>query len=162
MWPMKAWPLLTISWTPSGRPPWSEWPIRVRLRAKSGFGRSWVAIASSRSGLLAQRLPDRLEVVGRIELGAEGAPGLRLDHPVALSRLLGGQAQRHHLADAHDDMPGDHLDALGREALVEAGLLEPRLNLVEVLRLVMSQEDGQHQHSSPPPAACRSRRRRHP
>src|SRR5580700_10694386 len=85
-----------------------------------------------------------LVVVGRIELGVVGAPGRGLDDTVDLTQPRGGQPQGDNLADAHHHIPAHHLDALGRKRLVKPLLLELGVELAERTRLVMLEEDGQH------------------
>ena len=86
------------------------------------------------SGVVARHcLPDRLEVVGRVEFGAVGAPSAALDDPVDGAELVGRNPQSHDLAEAHHHIPGHYLDPGAGEFLVPAGLFQVLDDLIEGL-----------------------------
>src|SRR5712692_3858853 len=90
-----------------------------------------------------QPLPHRHEVVGREELGREGAPGATLDLDVDDIEQMRGQPQGDDLSDSHHYVPADDLHALGGKALPPAGRGEMTLDAREVLRLNVLEEDRQ-------------------
>jgi hypothetical protein len=85
-------------------------------------------------------LPDRLIVVGGIELSAIATPSTLLNGEIHFSQAPGGNAQGYHLADAHHHVPGDHFDALRREFVAEPSLSNDFVDLVYVLGLIVTQE----------------------
>src|SRR6266852_6306602 len=90
-----------------------------------------------------QPLPHRHEVVGREELGREGAPGAALDLDVDDIEQMRRQPQGDDLSDPHHYVPADDLHALGGKALPPAGRGEMTLDAREVLRLIVLEEDRQ-------------------
>jgi hypothetical protein len=87
--------------------------------------------------------PDRLIIVGRIELGPIGAPRGVLEHPVDLAQPLRRRAKDDHLPDAHLDIPAHHLDPRRREGLVEALPRQLGVEFARRPRLVVLEEDGE-------------------
>src|SRR5262249_11523038 len=73
----------------------------------------------------------------------ERAPGALLQGKVHVPEALGGEAERDHLADAHDHVPGDDLGAGRRKLLEEPVLLQLGADLPEGLGLVLAEEDGE-------------------
>src|SRR3954447_2369433 len=95
--------------------------------------------------MVRDRVPYRLEVVSRVELGAITAPGGLLDDAVRIARLLGGHAQNDALADPHHHVPSDDFNTVGRELVVPACLLQVLVYLIDRLRLVVPQEERQQE-----------------
>src|ERR1700732_3260018 len=102
------------------------------------------ALEGSRT-MMRDRVPYRLEVVSRVELGAITAPGGLLDDAVRIAQLFGGHAQNDDLADAHHHVPGHDFDAVGRELVVPACLLQVLVYLIRRFRLVVPQKDRQQE-----------------
>src|SRR5437016_9423792 len=63
---------------------------------------------------------DLLVIVGRIELGAIGAPGRVLEDAVDLAQARSRKPQRDDLSDPHHDVPAHDFDAGWRKGLVIA------------------------------------------
>src|SRR5580693_1598059 len=78
---------------------------------------------------------------GRIRCGTP--PGGILEHSVDFADPARWKSQRDDLADTHDDIPTDHLDAGRRELLVETLPGELSVQLRERPGLIVSKEDGQ-------------------
>src|SRR6267154_1635330 len=89
-------------------------------------------------------LGDGLVIVRRVEIGPVRAPRLLLDDPVHFAQLFRREPDGHHLAYPHHHVPGDDLHALRREGGGEPRFLEVGAELVERLRLIVAEEDGQH------------------
>src|SRR5438270_10920548 len=99
-----------------------------------------VLLASRRRALLrllALRDCGALVVVGRIELGAVGAPGRILQRAVDLAQPGRWKPQCDALSDAHHDVPTHDLDPVRRKRLVITMLLELRVALAQWMRLVV-------------------------
>src|SRR5882762_2246611 len=99
--------------------------------------------ARSLRGLLVLLLGDGLVIVGRVEVGTVGAPGFLLDYPVYLAQALRRESQGHHLPDPHHHVPGNDLDAGGRERFHETGPLQLGADLRKRLGLVVAEKDRQ-------------------
>ena len=93
--------------------------------------------------MVRDRVPYRLEIVSRVELSAIAAPRGLLDDPVRIAQLFGGHAQNDDLADTHHHVPGHDFDAVGRELVVPACLLQVLVYLIDRFGLVVPQEDRQ-------------------
>src|ERR1700757_3218375 len=55
--------------------------------------------------MVGNRVPDRFEIVGRVELGTVAAPSGLLDDAVGLAQLIDRDAQYYDLADPHHHIP---------------------------------------------------------
>src|ERR1700751_5798776 len=95
--------------------------------------------------MVRDRVPYRLEIVGRVEFGSITAPGGLLDDAVRIAQPFGGHAQNDDLTDAHHHVPSHDFDAVGRELVVPACLLQVLVYLIDRLRLVVPQKDRQHE-----------------
>src|SRR5471032_76979 len=118
---------------------------RAASRASGRGTRAVRGAALFLQGFGALPLIDLQVVVGRVELGAETAPGAALDREIDRTQLVRRQAQRDYMADPHDDVVGHDLDAFGREILAKPGLVEMGIDLVHGLALIVAQDHG-HQH----------------
>src|ERR1700736_5633147 len=95
--------------------------------------------------MVRDRVPYRLEIVSRVELGSIAAPGGLLDDAVRIAQLFGGHAQNDDLADAHHNVPGHDVDAVGREFIVPARLFQVLVYLIDRFPLVVPQKDRQQE-----------------
>src|ERR1700731_2973449 len=98
------------------------------------------ALEGSRT-MVRDRVPYRLEIVSRVELGSVAAPGGLLDDAVRIAQLFGWHAQNDDLADAHHNVPGHDFDAVGRELVVPPRLFQVLVYLIDRFRLVVPQKD---------------------
>src|ERR1700732_1941519 len=105
------------------------------------------ALEGSRT-MMRDRVPYRLEIVSRVELGSIAAPGGLLDDAVRIAQLFGGHAQNDDLADAHHNVPGHDVDAVGRDLVVPARLFQVLVYLIDRFRLIVPQKDGQQEGAS--------------
>src|ERR1700730_17328717 len=95
--------------------------------------------------MVRDRVPYRLEIVSRVELGSIAAPGGLLDDAVRIAQLFGGHAQNDDLADAHHNVPGHDVDAVGGELVVPACLFQVLVYLIDRFRLVVPQKERQQE-----------------
>src|SRR5215813_2538500 len=115
------------------------WPPRVKA-SSAAWSPAPPSPSTDRS--LPERPGDLARVVRRVDLGSERLPRGELDGAVHFAQARGRYAQRHDVTEAHRDIPGFDGDAVRRELLPEPGLFLDLVELVEVLRLVVFQEDG--------------------
>src|ERR1700687_2370101 len=95
-----------------------------RHQADSGAEALATRLASLAFFSFPRCLPNGLVIVGRVKLGAEGTPGAVFDRQVHFAQPVHGHAEGNHLSDAHHHVPGDDLDALRWELLIETRLLQ--------------------------------------
>src|SRR5215471_9451164 len=109
--------------------------MRLLWRTRTGL---FINLARQYSGAVVwDRVPDRLEIVGRVKFRSIPAPRGLFDDPVRVAQLLGRHAQDDELADAHHHVPGYDFDPGGRKLVVPAGPSQVLVYLVDRFCLIV-------------------------
>jgi hypothetical protein len=113
-------------------------------RRRAGMGWSSGGFGLWGGRVLLQLVENAHVVVSWIKFGPKRAPDSFFEGNVHVPQLVRRQPQRDDVADSHDDVVGNNLDPFWREILVESGLGEVIVDVLDRFVFIITQDDSQH------------------